>query len=134
MDDDERASLLELIHEANRAWVGQRPTEVSRLFHPDVVMASPRGGAMMRGRDEVVASFVAYCERAVTHDFRELDHEVHVFGDTAVVSYAFSIAYELGTERHDERGREVLVFNRREGSWKVVWRMQIPGTAESRPA
>jgi len=117
--------LWRRVRDANRAWTEGRPEEVGPLFHRSAVMAGPDGGELIRGREAIVASFVDYCRRATTRAFEELDHEVRVFGDTAVLTYGFAVTYELEGEVHDERGREVLVWARDEEEWAVVWRMQI---------
>ncbi|NIP60046.1 MAG: SgcJ/EcaC family oxidoreductase [Gemmatimonadetes bacterium] len=118
--------LWERVREANRAWTEGRPKEVAALFHRDAVMAGPDGRELVRGREAIVESFVDYCRRATTRAFQELDHEIRIFGDTAVLTYGFAVTYELEDQVHDERGREVLVFARGEEGWAVVWRMQLP--------
>ena len=118
--------IWQLVREANSAWSGGRPLDVARLFHTDVVMASPKGEILVEGRDAMVQSFVDYCEQVTTHSFEELEHEVRVFGDTAVVSFAFAVDYEFEGKRHSERGRELLVFTREGARWAAVWRTQLP--------
>lgn len=123
----ETTELWSRVRDANRAWTGDRPEDVSDLFHPDAVVVSRDGRVVVRGRDAIVASFVEYCEQARTHSFEELDHDVRIFGDTAVLTYGFAVSYEIEGARYDERGREILVFAREGGRWAVVWRMQVPG-------
>jgi uncharacterized protein (TIGR02246 family) len=117
-------SIWEMVLAANRAWREGRPEDVASLFHRDVVMESPDGAVPCRGRDAMVRSFVEYTRAVDTLHFRETDHAVHVVGDTAVVSYRFEVIYESAGERHDEIGRERLVFVLDGGRWSVIWRMQ----------
>lgn len=126
----ETTELWSRVREANPAWTGDRPQEVSDLFHSDAVVVSPDGRVAARGRDAIVASFVEYCEQARTHSFEELDHDVRIVGDTAVLTYAFAVSYDIRGVRYDERGREILDFARDGGRWAVVWRMQVPGHSE----
>lgn len=126
MTEDAEA-IWRRVRRANDAWTGGRPLETASLFHPDVVMLSPSGEIVMEGRDAMVESFVAYCERATTHAFRELEHRVRLFGGSALLTYAFEVEYELDGERRRERGRELLVFARNGDAWRAVSRMQLPG-------
>ncbi len=109
---------------ANRAWREGRPQDVASLFHRDVVVEAPDGRLLSRGREAMVKSFVDYTQAVDTLHFRETDHAIHVAGGTAVVSYGFEVIYELEGERHDEVGRERLVFTLDDGRWSAVWRMQ----------
>ena|ERR1700722_370793 len=124
-------SIWEAVLAGNRAWREGRPEDVASLFHRDVVMEAPDGRTLGRGRDAMVQSFVAYTRAVDTLHFRETDHAVHVVGDTAVVSYGFEVIYEVEGKRHDELGRERLVFVLDGGRWSAVWRMQ---TSAPRPA
>jgi uncharacterized protein (TIGR02246 family) len=117
-------SIWELVVAANRAWREGRPKDVASLFHRDVVMEAADGSVACRGRDAMVQSFVEYTGAVDTLHFRETDHAVHVVGDTAVVSYGFDVIYEVEGKRHDEIGRERLVFVLDGGRWSAIWRMQ----------
>jgi ketosteroid isomerase-like protein len=117
-------SIWESVLAANRAWRGGDPAGVAPLFHRDVVMEAPDGRLLCQGRDAMVRSYVDYTRAVTTLHFRETDHTVHVAGGTAVVSYGFEVTYELAGKRHDEVGRERLVFTLDDGRWSAVWRMQ----------
>ena len=118
------AKLWAAIQETNRRWMAGRASEVADFFHENVVMASPDGKVMVRGRHAMVESFEAYCARATTHAFSERSHEVVLFGNTAIVSYTFDVKYEIDGTVLDEVGHEMLVL-RDDGGWQVVWRMQL---------
>src|SRR5262249_1715673 len=105
-------------------WREGRPEDVASLFHRDVVMDSADGLVPCRGREAMVRSFVEYTRAVDTLHFRETDHAVHVVGDTAVVSYGFEVIYDGEGKRHDETGRERLVFVLDGGRWSAIWRMQ----------
>jgi SnoaL-like domain len=87
-------------------------------------MEAPDGHLLCRGREAMVRSYVDYTRAVDTLHFRETDHAVHVAGGTAVVSYGFEVIYELDGKRHDEVGRERLVFTLDDGRWSAVWRTQ----------
>jgi hypothetical protein len=117
-------SIWEAVLAANRAWRAGRPEEVASLFHRDVVMEAADGRTLCRGREAMVQSFVEYTRAVETLHFREADPTIVVAGGTAVVSYGFDVIYEVGGARHDEVGRERLVFALDDGRWSAIWRMQ----------
>jgi uncharacterized protein (TIGR02246 family) len=120
--------IWRMIQASNAAWIGGNPTDVAPLFHDDVVMAAPDGQPFLHGKEAMVASHVAFCEQATTHELEVLDHTVRVFGDTAVASFRFRVRYEHGGQEHDETSAELMVFARQEANWRAVWRMRLPAT------
>ncbi len=119
-------SIWEAIGEANRAWVSGDPLEVGALFARDAVMVLPGLAGALVGRDAIVQSFVDYTQTAKTTRFDELEHQIHVFGDTAGVVYRFRVAYELDGASYEETGQEILVLQRKKKGWRVVMRTQAP--------
>jgi ketosteroid isomerase-like protein len=119
-------SIWDAIRASNAAWFGGEPEGVADLFHEDVVMASPDGTPVSEGKEAMVRSFVEYCRSVVTHEFKERDPKISLFGGTAVATFDFDVRYEHEGKVHDESGREILVFTRQGDAWQAVWRMQIP--------
>ncbi len=113
------------IQESNRAWVGGNPKGVEALYADDVVFVAPKLAARVAGRDALVQSYVDYVNTAKTKKFDERDHVVDVSGDTAVATYIFAVRYEIEGRTFDDTGQEILVFARRSGRWRAIWRTQI---------
>jgi uncharacterized protein (TIGR02246 family) len=108
----------------NQAWLEGRPRDLSALFDPKIVTLVP-GGVRVEGREALVQSFVDMCENARVHAFEERDRQVDVFGDAAVASVAFTIAYEREGASYRATGRDVWVFSRREEGWRAVYRTML---------
>lgn len=123
---EEQREIWELIRRSNRAWVSGAAHEVSSLFDDEAVVVAPRLQGRVQGRDAIVRSYEEYVHHARTHAFEELEHQVDLFGDTAVAAYRFSVRYTLNGEdaEREETGEEVLVLRREAGGWKVIWRTQ----------
>jgi uncharacterized protein (TIGR02246 family) len=121
--NDER-SIWQKVIESNEAWRSGRPEDVGGLFAPEVVMEGADGRVLANGRDAMVASYVEYCRQVKTLALAVRAHAVHVFGDTAVVTYTFEVTYEAGGQTSRESGAERLVLARRGGAWEAVWRLQ----------
>jgi ketosteroid isomerase-like protein len=58
-------------------------------------------------------------------DFHEGDATIDVFGDTAIATYRFEIAYEMNGKTFSESGRDVFIFVRAEEGWQAVWRTVV---------
>lgn len=117
-----------LVQETNRKWLAGEAEQIADRFHPEVVMASPDGQVLSRGREAMVDGFVQYCAAVKTLHFEEGEPSIEVFEGTAVVNYPFDVTYVLNGDTFTERGRELLVFQREADRWLIVWRAQLPVT------
>jgi hypothetical protein len=118
------------VRASNAAWLAGRSQEAGRLFHPNVVVVPPDFTSRIVGREGMVASFEAFAQRAKVHAFEEREHAVTVLppdaGGAAMVTYRFSIRYEMDGATLDEQGQEVLLLTPTTQGWQVSWRTQIP--------
>jgi uncharacterized protein (TIGR02246 family) len=124
---EQEQQLWLLVRESNRAWISGSTHELADFFDEHAVLVAPRLAARVDGRDRIVASYVEYNTHARTDHFEELEHQVAIFGDTAVVTYRFHIRYEVLAETdnnvHDEMAQEVLVL-RKTDRWRAIFRTQ----------
>jgi uncharacterized protein (TIGR02246 family) len=125
---EEQREIWELIRRSNRAWVAGAPHEVSSLFDEEAVVVAPGLQGRVQGRDAIVRSYEEYVHHARTHSFEELEHQIDLFGDTAVAAYRFTVRYTLNSEdaEREENGEEVLEHRRVAGGWKLIRRKQVP--------
>ena len=126
MTDEER-EIWELVRRSNRAWMAGAVHEVANLFDDAAVVIAPGFQGRVQGREAIVRSYEDFVHHARTQSFEELEHSVDVFGDTAVVTYRFSIRYTLNGQdgEQEETGQEVLVLRRGPSGWKAIWRTQV---------
>jgi ketosteroid isomerase-like protein len=122
---DVQVELWNLVRESNRAWTSGSTKELTSLFDEHAVVIAPALQGRVEGRDAIVASYASYNMRAKTLSFEEMEHQVDVFGDTAVVTYRFQVRYELPADgvTQEETAQEVLVL-RKTDRWRVLWRTQ----------
>ena len=123
--EDSSQQIIELVHRMNDAWVSGNPEALATIFREDIVMVHPDFVQRTRGRDACVASYADFCTHAAIHNFKVTDLAVDVFGDTAVATYYYDIAYEMGGERFEDKGRDIFVFERSTGVWQAAWRTMI---------
>ena len=122
---EEETELWNLVRESNRAWISGSTHELADFFDERAVVVAPGLAGRVEGRDAVVQSYAAYNQHARTESFEEMEHQVALFGDTAVVAYRFRVCYQLlaGGETHDETATEILVL-RKTDRWRALFRTQ----------
>ncbi len=108
------------------AWTEERFDELEDILHQSVVFVQPGFAGRGEGRRACVDSYREFMASAKVVDYAERDVTVDVWGGTAVATYLFEMTWEKDGKSHRERGRDLLVFIREEGSWQVVWRTMIP--------
>lgn len=123
--NESQTELWNLVRESNRAWISGSTKELAGLFDERAVVIAPALQGRVEGRDAIVASYASYNLHARTHSFEEMEHQIDLFGDTAVVTYRFHVRYELLSDSivQEETAQEVLVL-RKTDRWRVLWRTQ----------
>lgn len=128
----EAEEVWELVQRMNDAWAKPGATEdLASFFREDIVMVNPDFANRTEGRDACVASYEAFCTQAAILDFKISNPGIDVFADTAIATYSYEIAYEMGGERFNDTGRDIFVFVRENGQWLAVWRTMIIPQAAS---
>ncbi|MEK6410581.1 MAG: nuclear transport factor 2 family protein [Acidobacteriota bacterium] len=130
-DSSAEAEIRELIKGMNNAWAMGHPEDIGSFFREDIVMVLPGFQQRTGGREACVASYVDFCNQAAIAGLTLGEISVDVFGDTAVASYGYEISYELGGERFNDKGRDIIVFVRGSDGWQAVWRTMIVTQPES---
>lgn len=114
------------VRRVNEAWLQGRVERMRDVLHERIVAHRPGFTVCDVGRDACIRGYAEFASRAAITSFTVSDVAVDVFGDLAVATYRFAIAYELGGERVDATGHDIFVLQRDEGSWLVVWRSLVP--------
>lgn len=115
-----------LVNRLNDDWLNDRIENLDQYFHKQVVMIQPGTHKKITGREAMIDSYSGFVEEAEVGDFRIKDFRIDVFEETAIVLYTFRIKYRIETTNYDENGLEILVFNRHNDKWQIVWRNQQP--------
>ena len=54
------------------------------------------------------------------HYWKELDPQIQIYGDTAVVTYYFDMSFDIGGKTIVSTGRDMFVFIKEDGRWWAV--------------
>jgi hypothetical protein len=130
MKQDPVANIRRILKGINQAWIEGRWSELEGYFHDDMVIAQPGQGRQGTGKQACVDSYKSFADRAVVREFEESEHQIDIWGETAVASYRVDIIYEMNGQEHRDSGIDLYVFIQQYGRWLAVWRTIIPRSAE----
>ena len=131
MSDESDIRLLRaVIRSINERWHAGDYDAIGRVVSDDAVIAPPHFGGRVRGRDAYVRSYIEYDQAVQTHEYLIGEPQIDIVEDSAVAVTPFRVVYEHGGEVYREHGREILVFGRAGGGWKVAWRTMLSDEAE----
>jgi hypothetical protein len=125
VEESRREDVIAAMRQINQAWLSGRVQDLAPLVHSEIVMVFPGFSGTIQGREAFLAGFDDFCQNATIHEFREHDDHVDVAGETAVVSFRYDMVYERSGGRYKCTGRDLWVFQKRDGSWIAVWRMMV---------
>ena len=123
VDEAEIRSLLKSISEA---WLNGNTGKLNHYFHDRMTIRGPDLQRLGAGKQECVKSYEDFTKQAVIREYEELEPEIELYGDTAVVVSPWKITCELKDQQYQETGRDLLVLNRDKQAWLVVWRASFP--------
>jgi uncharacterized protein (TIGR02246 family) len=122
MSGDAGDAVREVIARINAAWRERRYEDLCQMFAEDMVFALPGFGGRLAGRDAIVASYREFMERVTLTAYREDGLVVDAWGNAAVASYRWDMAWLAGGVPNHETGHDVFVFRHKNGVWLAIWR------------
>jgi len=129
---DDAEVVRDIIARITSAWRAKHYAELGHYFDENMVITAPGFRGRVKGREACVGTFKEFLEGVTITRFQQDALTVDVWGDMAVVSYAWEMAWDTGSAPSEERGHDVFVLSRTavgsEPAWRAVWRTM---TAES---
>lgn len=119
-DDPIKTEVWETLRALNAAWTRGNPDDLATYFHPEMVAIAGPERRRIEGGPACVASWKAFTQAAKIRRWLESEPRVDLYGDTAVVTYYYDMAFEMGGQTVDTGGRDMFVFVRERGRWRAV--------------
>lgn len=119
--------LIDLVKAMDRCWVERRYDDLASYIAEDIIMVAPGGQARLEGLRSAIDSYREFMSRSDVRRYETSGYTVTERGVAAVVEYAWEMAWDSQGVSNEASGREVLALARRDGAWRVFWRMQLPG-------
>jgi ketosteroid isomerase-like protein len=125
VDESKREDAATAMRQINQTWLDGQVQDLAPMVHSEIVMVFPNFAGRMQGREDFLAGFRDFRQNATIQEFRELDHQVDVAGDTAVVTFRYDMIYERSGKRYRSTGRDLWVFQSQGKAWIAVWRTML---------
>ncbi|WP_321505924.1 nuclear transport factor 2 family protein [uncultured Methanoregula sp.] len=122
-ESEQKQQVIGMIRSMNRCWTESWNEPAFRQYiHPDAVAIVPTTPGRMEGREAIVTGWRGFAEAAVIHEWKETDHLVQFYGKgtCAVVTYLFSITFEMGGQEQTLQGRDMFFLVREGERWLVA--------------
>jgi len=119
--DKTKQEIWQTLHALNCAWTSGRCDELKDFFHEQMVAITPGDRLRRQGGQACIdgwAEFVAKTTKI--HYWKELDPQIQVFGDCAVVTYYYDMSFDAGGTTVNATGRDMFVFVKENGKWWAV--------------
>jgi ketosteroid isomerase-like protein len=130
---DDIATIGALISAINKAWTDGHPEALAQYFHDRMVIVAPGFRQRVEGSEACVRSYADFVGRTTIKGYSEEEAVIDLWGDTAVASYRFALAWEMDGQPYYEAGRDLFVLRRESGRWLVVWRTVLPAADKRAP-
>jgi uncharacterized protein (TIGR02246 family) len=119
-DHPEQQAVWNTVRALNDAWTKGNPDELVNYFHQDMVAITATDQNRRVGRDACLAGWKDFAHAATIHHWKEIDPLVQLYGDSAVVTYDFDIAFDMGGNALALKGRDMFVLVKENGRWVAV--------------
>lgn len=119
-DDPAQTEVWATLRALNDAWTQGDGSRLADHFHPNMVAITATDRLRLAGRDACLASWQSFVRATRIHRWREIDPLVQIYGDTAVVTYYFDMAFDMAGRTVELGGRDMFVFVREDGRWLAV--------------
>ena len=112
--------MLNTLHELNDCWTKGDGSGLVNYFHEDMVAVVPTTRERLVGRDACIAGWMGFAKMAKIHFWNETDHQVKLYGNTAIVTYYYNMSFDIGGITINTGGRDMFVFVEQNGKWWAV--------------
>jgi ketosteroid isomerase-like protein len=115
-----KQEVWKTLRELNDCWTKDDGAGLVNYFHKDIVAITATERERLMGRDACVAGWMGFAKAANIHYWKEIDPQITLFGDTAIVTYYFDMSFDMGGQTIKMGGRDMFVFVKENGQWWAV--------------
>ncbi len=117
----EMERVLGVERAAVEALKNKQPEKLGDYFAESFSMFQPDQAYRTRGtRAENVRNAQSWLENTTLRSYQMLEPSVELFGDTAVLTYYFSMTTVSGGKETSDTGKATIVFRKENGHWRAV--------------
>jgi ketosteroid isomerase-like protein len=117
---DLERELLRLEEEQAAAFNRRDVAAALASFSPEIVGFSSTRHERVSGLQALRETFEYYLRQAERIEYQISEPLVQAFGETAIVSFYWTVTLSNGIHRREVHGRGTHVFHRMNGQWRIV--------------
>lgn len=115
--------IWNLIQAMNYCWTCGNHDELKNLdkyFHENMVAITPTDKHRLEGKSACVKGWSEFAKNTNIHYWKEIDPEIRIYGNAAVVTYYFDISFEMGGQTVNIGGRDMFTLVNENDNWLIV--------------
>jgi uncharacterized protein (TIGR02246 family) len=116
----EADAVLKVERDAWEAVKNKNIDALSDYYAEDASMFSEDQAYRIRGKADLVRAMKALIDQIDVASYQMLDPQVQVLGNTALLTYYFSLTGTSGGENFSHSGKISVVFVKQDGKWRVL--------------
>jgi hypothetical protein len=118
--DKTRQEVWKTLRALNDSWTKGDGSGLTEYFHPDMVAITPMDRERRVGKDECMEGWIGFVNATTILSWKELDPQIQLFNNSAVVTYYYDMSYELSSKIVHTSGRDMFTFVKEHGKWLAV--------------
>jgi hypothetical protein len=118
--------LTHIIKQINLSWREGHSERLKEYFHERMMIVSSDLKILGEGSEACIRSYSDFTKQVTLKKYSESEPEIHIWGNTAIASYKYDVAWEMNGKSFDESGKDLFVFTYENGKWLAVWRKLVP--------
>ncbi len=116
----ETQRVIEVEHRAWEAIKNRQPDALANYFADDASIFMEGSAYRMTGKANLVRGLTAESESTELRSYQMLEPQVHVLGDTALLTYYFTEEGIAAGKEFSNAGKISVVFVKRDGGWRAL--------------
>lgn len=105
------------------AWREKQFDGLANCFHENAVIVGPGYATFASGREACADSYREFAQNASVLDYTESNHELRIWGNTAVYTFSWEMTYLRERGPKKERGTDQMVLTQQNGDqWSIAFR------------
>lgn len=117
--DHEKSEVWAFIRSLNDAWTKEKGERLREYFHPRMVAITPVDRLRCKGA-QCAEGWQKFAQTTTIHSWREEDPDIEMFGNTAIVTYYYTMDVTMGSNRTKLAGRDMLTVTKEGGRWWLI--------------
>ena len=124
--EQHKTELKKIVGSINKSWLENKLNDLGNYFHEDMIITDSNFNKLANNKKECIASYESFIKQAEILSYAEHDINIEIIENTAIVNYIFDISWEVNNNISSEKGRDVFVFELKDGKWLAVCRTLLP--------